>query len=154
MAAELRMIMRTEEFMAVGGENELLPRGLDPYLRQSFRNAGLRVVVVPGIIYSHLPPSTLPKLLRQFFRNGRHAAFCNKYYPQWVIETPDEHGEFEFRVPFSKRVWRYAYNMIKAVWQGRKVYLYSELSYAFGFLVGFLFLWESNSNPCIPDQNG
>ena len=85
------MIMRTAEFKAVGGENELLPRGLDPYLRQAFRKAGLRVVVVPGIIYHHLPPDSWDKLLKQFFRNGQQAAYCNKLYPQWVIETPNKH---------------------------------------------------------------
>ena len=49
------VMMRTAEFKAVGGENELVPRGLDPYLRQAFREAGRRVVVVPNVIYHHLP---------------------------------------------------------------------------------------------------
>jgi len=64
------MIMRTEKFKLVGGENELIPRGLDPYLRQEFRKLDKRVVVVPGVIYHHLPPDNLGKLLLQFYRNG------------------------------------------------------------------------------------
>jgi glycosyltransferase involved in cell wall biosynthesis len=55
------LMMRRAEFMAVGGENELIPRGLDPYLREEFRKTGKRVVVVPGVIYHHLPPDRLGK---------------------------------------------------------------------------------------------
>ena len=76
------MIMRTEEFKAVGGENELIPRGLDPYLRQQFRKMGKQVVVAPGVFYHHLPPDTCKKLLKQFYRNGYQAAFTNRHFPQ------------------------------------------------------------------------
>ncbi len=60
------MIMGAEGFRFIGGENELIPRGLDPYLRQEFRKLHKRVVLVPGVIYHHLPPDNFSKLLLQF----------------------------------------------------------------------------------------
>jgi GT2 family glycosyltransferase len=126
-------IMRTAEFKAVGGENELLPRGLDPYLRQAFRQAGKRVVVVPDVIYHHLPPDSLGGLLRQCFRNGRQAAFANRHYPQWMIETPASHGPFRARVPFPIRALRLPLRLAYALLTGRPIWFLSELTYALGF---------------------
>jgi glycosyltransferase involved in cell wall biosynthesis len=127
------MIFRTEEFKAVGGENELIPRGLDPYLREQFRKIGKRVVIVPGVFYSHMPPKSLPKLLRQFFRNGRNAAFTNLNYPQWVIETPSGHGPFNARRPLSIRLLRFPFRIMKALIQRKFFLLLGEIAYATGF---------------------
>jgi len=102
--------MRTAEFKQVGEENELIPRGLDPYLWMEFRKQGKRVVVVPGVVYHHLPPERLSRLLRQFYRNGIQAAFTNRHYPEWAIETPSRHGPFQTHffcfqnLPFSPTV--------------------------------------------------
>ena len=127
------VMMRTAEFKAVGGENELVPRGLDPYLRQAFREAGRRVVVVPNVIYHHLPPDSLGGLLRQFFRNGRQAAFVNRHYPEWVIETPSAHGPFRPRVPFPLRVLRFPVRLLGALLTGKPVWFFCEMAYALGF---------------------
>ena len=132
------MIMRTDEFKAVGGENELIPRGLDPYLRKQFRKLGKRVIVVPGVIYHHLPPDNLRKLLRQFFRNGQQAAFANIYYPQWVIETPAHHGAFRPRVSLLFRILRYPGRMMQAAASGKMIWFLAQLAYALGFIHGFL----------------
>jgi glycosyltransferase involved in cell wall biosynthesis len=133
------MIMRRDIFVEIGGENELMPRGLDPYLRQQFRKAGYRVVVVPGACYSHLPPATLSKLVKQFYRNGQQAAFCNKYFPQWVIETPPSHGtEFVEQRPFLFRLARQYLSFVKKTFQGHWIYLSVYGAYAVGFIVGIL----------------
>ena len=132
------LIMRKDVFKGVGGENELIPRGLDPYLRKEFRRAGCRVVVVPGVHYSHLPPNTLPLLITQFYRNGRLAGFCNKFYPQWVFETPHTHGrEFMVQRSFSYRAARYLVNMVKRACKGHLIYLTVSLAYAVGFIRGY-----------------
>lgn len=136
------MIMRTAEFKAVGGENELIPRGLDPYLRQTFRNAGKRVVVVPGVIYHHLPPDSWRKLLGQFYRNGRQAAYVNRRYPDWVLETPRGHGDFALRLPFQRRAMRYVGNLTKSLVTGRWIWLLCQLWYAAGFVVGLA--WDTH----------
>jgi GT2 family glycosyltransferase len=127
------LIMPAGVFKAVGGENELIPRGLDPYLREAFREAGKRVVVVPEVIYHHLPPDSLRTLLRQFLRNGRQAAFANRHYPQWVIETPSSHGPFRARVPFPIRALRFPLRLAYALLSGRPIWFLCELTYALGF---------------------
>lgn len=132
------MIMRIEEFKWIGGENELIPRGLDPYLRQEFRKIPKRVVVVPGVIYHHLPPDNFSKLLRQFYRNGRQAAFTNRNYPQWVIETPPEHGQFKVKKSFTSRLLRFPMRLVHALVTGKPIWFLCEVIYAFGFIRGYL----------------
>jgi len=133
------LIMRKDVFIKVGGENELIPRGLDPYLREEFRQAGFRVVIVPDANYSHLPPSTFTKLIKQFFKNGKQAAFCNLFYPQWVIETPDSHGEFVTRISFLNRVLRYLKELLKAILGRKWILLSSKIAYATGFIKEAMF---------------
>jgi GT2 family glycosyltransferase len=132
------LLMRKGVFLRIGGENELIPRGLDPYLRQEFRKAGYRVVVVPGVTYSHLPPATLFKLIKQFYRNGKQAAFCSKFYPQWVIETPAKHGGgFQENASFTLRLFRYPIRMLKAAIQSKWILLLTQICYAAGFARGY-----------------
>ncbi len=133
------LLIRKDVFLKVGGENELIPRGLDPYLRSEFRKFRYRIVVVPQAFYSHLPPPTLSKLIRQFYRNGRQAAFLNKYYPQWVIETPDVHVEkFIEKRPLLFRAVRFFLNLLKRALRGHLIYLTALHAYAIGFIFGYL----------------
>ena len=133
------LMMRREVFIRVGGENELIPRGLDPYLRLKFRQQGFRVVVVPGAYYSHLPPITFPKLIKQFYRNGKQAAFCNKFYPQRVIETPQNHVKnFVERRPFLYKIARFVVNTAKKSFMGHWIYLTASFAYAVGYIRGYL----------------
>jgi len=112
------LIMRADLFRQVGGENEVIPRGLDPYLRQVFREADTRVVVLPDIIYHHLPPETWSGLLGQMYRNGYQAAYANIHSPEWVIETPAKHGDFTLKTPLWKRILRYPWRMFGSFLQG------------------------------------
>jgi hypothetical protein len=132
------MIMRTKEFKLAGGENELIPRGLDPYLRQKFRELRKRVVVVPGVIYHHLPPDNFNKLMRQFYRNGRQAAFTNRNYPQWVIETPPGHGPFKAKQPLALRLFRFPLRLLHALVAGKPIWFFCEFVYALGFISGYI----------------
>jgi len=139
MAEHPLLMIKKDIFLKVGGENELLPRGLDPYLRMKFRRAGYKVVVVPEAYYSHLPPATYKKLVRQFFRNGKQAAYCNKFFPQWLIETPDSHvSDFVEKRPFYFRAGRYAFNMFMNVLKGRWIYISVYVAYALGFGWGYV----------------
>lgn len=129
------MIMRKKDFILMGGENEKIPRGLDPYLRNKFRQEGYRVVVVPKATYSHLTPPNILELVKQFYRNGKQAAFCNKSYPQWVFETPPNHTDkFLSRRPFHYRFIRYASKMMKSLLSGHWIYLSVSTAYAIGFI--------------------
>ncbi|MBI4621313.1 MAG: glycosyltransferase [Desulfobacterales bacterium] len=131
------MIMRTEEFKEVGGENELIPRGLDPYLREEFRKLGKRVVVVPEVVYHHLPPNNLNKLLRQFYRNGRQAAYTNRNFSQWIIETPSKHGSFRNRLPLCMRIFRFPLRLLRALMTIKPIWVLCEVAYAMGFSYEF-----------------
>jgi glycosyltransferase involved in cell wall biosynthesis len=131
------MIMHTEAFKSVGGENELIPRGLDPYLREEFRKMGKKVVVVPGVIYHHLPPDNMKKLLRQFYKNGRQAAYANRHYPQWMYETPSVHGSFRAQMPLALRFLRFPIRLLHALITGKLIWLLCEFTYALGFARDF-----------------
>ena len=139
------LLFRKDVFKSVGGENELLPRGLDPYLRSEFRKAGYKVVVVPKAYYSHLPPASLMELVRQFFRNGKMSAYCNKFFPQWLFETPDCHvNVFIEKRPFYFRTVRYIKNILLNCIKGHWIYLSAYLAYAFGFGWGYIRYKDSN----------
>ena len=132
------LMMRADLFRQVGGENEQIPRGLDPYLRKVFREADSLVVILPDIIYHHLPPETWSKLLTQFYRNGRQAAYANIHSPAWVIETPAEHGEFVEKVPLWRRVLRFPLRMLGSPFDGKWWWVIWWACYAWGFLTGWL----------------
>ncbi len=136
------LLINKEVFFQVGGENEMIPRGLDPYLREAFRKAGYRVVVVPGAEYSHLPPSNFTLLMKQFYRNGKAAAFVNRHYPQWAIETPSMHGPFRLHVAFPSRVVRFLFRQGYALLTGKLIWFLCEVVYAMGFLHEWLFPTE------------
>lgn len=141
MAEHPCLIMRKDVFFRVGGENELIPRGLDPYLRQAFREAGYHVVVIPNVYIHHLPPATLRQLVRQFFRNGKAAAYVNKFYPQWVYDLTTSHEELVTpKVGWVERVRRQVVRMLGALTRLRLLYLASQSSYLLGFLWGFMTL--------------
>jgi glycosyltransferase involved in cell wall biosynthesis len=132
------LMIRKDIFFKVGGENELIPRGLDPYLRMKFRHAGYKVVIVPLAYYAHLPPNTFKKLVMQFFRNGRLSAYCNKFFPEFVIETPAKHtNRFVEQRAFFYRAGRYVFNFISRAGKGHWIYISALSAYALGFLVGY-----------------
>jgi GT2 family glycosyltransferase len=122
-------------FIEVGGENEVIPRGLDPYLRREIRRAGYRVVVIPRAYIHHLPPKTLGRLLRQFFRNGRQSAFCTRHYPEWVVELTTEHRKaVPESVSILKRVVRMIGKLTKALVTGRLILFVTSVAYVTGFV--------------------
>ncbi|MDD5765503.1 MAG: glycosyltransferase [Candidatus Marinimicrobia bacterium] len=134
-----------ELFYKIGGENEMIPRGLDPYLRQEIRRTGFTVVVLPGLFIHHLPPRTFKKFIRQFYRNGRMAAYVNKFYPQFVVELPTQHGEkVREKRPVPIRTISYCWRLLKSILTLKVFYLLSLVLYLAGYLVGFLFLREND----------
>jgi len=141
MAEHACLIMRKDVFSRVGGENELIPRGLDPYLRQTFREAGYDVVVIPDVYIHHLPPETFRKLVRQFFRNGKAAAYVNKFYPQWVYDLTTSHTDLvKSQVGWMRRLGRQVVRLASGLVRLRFLYLASQGSYLLGFLWGLVTL--------------
>lgn len=125
-------------FIEVGGENELIPRGLDPYLRREIRHAGYRVVVLPELFIHHLPPATIGKFIKQFYRNGKMAAYVNKFYPQFVVELTTNHNQSVGKKrTLLTRIATYKYHLIKALLTGKLIYFLSLSLYLCGFLYGY-----------------
>jgi len=138
-------IIPREVFIEVGGENELIPRGLDPYLRQAIRQAGYRVVVLPELFIHHLPPGTFRKFVRQFYRNGKMAAYVNKFYPEFVVELAYQHAaEVKQKRFLIVRIISYCVRVLKTILTIRFFYLLSLLLYLTGFVIGYLTLKKSD----------
>lgn len=128
-------------FYKIGGENELIPRGLDPYLRYMVRKAGYRVVVIPHTWIHHLPPSNPIRLIKQFFRNGKGAAFCQKFYPHWVLELTRSHSNPEkMQRGLLFRLARNIIFLVFSLMQGKIIYFITQISYLAGFCLGILTL--------------
>ena len=145
MAEHPCCIIPKKVFLKVGGENEIIPRGLDPYLRQEIRKAGYRVVVLPGVYIHHLPPKTFRKFVRQFFRNGKMAAYVNKFYPEFVVELTTKHGDkvTEKRSVIT-RTLSYIGRLLKTLLTLRVFYLLSMVLYLTGYVMGYITLKETN----------
>jgi hypothetical protein len=132
-------MMRKELFYRVGGEHEVIPRGLDPYLRREFRAAGARVVVVPGAWIHHLPPPTFRLAMRQFYRNGRMSVLVARAFPDLALDNALQHGDAEIRAqPLVLRATRHAARMAGALFSLRWVYLATSLAHGLGALSGLL----------------
>jgi GT2 family glycosyltransferase len=145
MAEHPCLAIRRRLFYQVGGEHELIPRGLDPYLRAEVRRLGYRVVVVPETWIYHLLPLTFRGILRQYYRNGAGAAYVKKFYPQWVIEQAEAHNEpVGGRTSLPARVLRYLGRTGRAVRRGQWVYLGTLGAYALGYAWGMATLREDS----------
>jgi len=137
MAEHPCLAMRKDVFYAVGGEHEVIPRGLDPYLRRAFREAGYRVVVAPGIVYHHLPPPTMKALLKQFYRNGRMSALVSRQFPELALDNALEHNSGPQRARSrSYRAVRFAGRLLCAAGRMHLVCVVLLLAYAWGVLSG------------------
>jgi glycosyltransferase involved in cell wall biosynthesis len=132
-------------FYEVGGENEIMPRGLDPYLRAEIRKAGYKVVIIPNTYIHHLPPAKPMMLLKQFFRNGRQSAFCSKYYPQWIFELTEDHGaDVPVQRSLVKRAAGSVERLIRALLQRKMLFLITSIAYQTGFIWEWLISGRKN----------
>ena len=76
----------------------------------------------------------LQKILKQFYRNGRHAAYTNHYFPQWVIETPPGNGQFKVKQSLPFRLLRFPMRLLSALITGKPIWFLCEVIYALGFV--------------------
>jgi hypothetical protein len=137
MAEHPCLAIRRVLFYRVGGEHEWIPRGLDPYLRREVRRLGYRVVLVPNAWIHHLLPPTLGAILRQYHRNGRQAAYAQKFFPEFVIDQALSHADEApagSDVAFRSR--RYAGRLLGALASGRYIYAGTLAAYALGYAQG------------------
>jgi len=136
MAEHPCLLMRKAAFYQVGGEHEIIPRGLDPYLRSRFRDAGFRVVVVPKVWIHHLPPPGFRQALRQFYRNGRMSALVSRQFPELATDNALSHsGDQPPTLPKWFRALRHFGRMLGALVTLRWIYLATTVAYGLGVLV-------------------
>ncbi|MCI0652748.1 MAG: hypothetical protein L0Z55_12790 [Planctomycetes bacterium] len=130
------LAMRRSLFLAIGGEDEELKRGLDPLLRHKVRQAGYRVAIAAQTYISHPLPDDLFSIVRMYFRNGRGSAFAQKHYPQKIYHLTDgfEGGKLRAKVPFPLRVARYPLAMVRSLLTLRLVRLLTEAAYLCGYV--------------------
>jgi hypothetical protein len=137
MAEHPCLAIRKAIFYRAGGEHEWIPRGLDPYLRREVRRLGYRVVLVPNAWIHHLLPPTLGAILRQYYRNGRQAAYVQKFFPEFVIDQALNHVD---AAPTGSdvrhRSQRYAGRLLGALASGRYIYAGALAVYALGYAQG------------------
>lgn len=137
MAEHPCLMMRKALFYQIGGEHELVPRGLDPYLRREFRMAGSRVVVIPEVWIHHLPPPSLGTTLRQFYRNGMMSALVSREFPELALDNSLRHGDAEIRAqPRWFRALRHAGRMLGALVTLKWIYLLTTIAYGLGATFG------------------
>lgn len=128
-------------FWEVGGESEVIPRGLDPYLRYKIRQAGYRVVVIPDTWIHHLLPNSFWKIMKKGFKNGKIAAYCNKFYLGLIYDQAYKHNQqVSKKLPFIWRIFRYFWRMLLAFITFKWIWLSAQSSNAIGFVWGYLFL--------------
>lgn len=145
MAEHPCLAIRRDLFYRIGGEHEVIPRGLDPYLRREVRRLGYRVVVIPDAWIHHLLPTTLRGILRQYFRNGMGAAYVQKFYPEFVIEQAEQHDEgVREHTVLPARGLRYLARIGAAVVRAQWIYLGTLATYSAGYAWGLLTLREES----------
>ena len=129
------LAMRRDLFLEIGGEDEEIPRGLDPLLRYKVRKAGYRVVIAPNSAISHPLPESFPAIFRLYMRNGRGSAFVQRRYPERVYEQTDgfKENRFRARTPFIVRALRYPCRALGSLVTGNWIWLAAQLAYAIGY---------------------
>lgn len=128
------LIMKTDFFATIGGEDEELVRGLDPVLRKKARDAGKRVVIIADTWVYHGLPGTISKIMKMYYRNGRGSGFAMRFYPEKVLELSDgyDKGAFVEKRPLPFRIWRRIYFLLYSILTLKFIRLLTEISYVAG----------------------
>lgn len=130
------LIAEKEFFFKIGGEDEMLVRGLDPSLRKRARDAGKRVTIIADTWVYHALPETIRGIMKMYYRNGRGSGFALRFYPEKIIELTDgyDKGAFTERRPLPFRIARRLWNLFSSVLTGKYIRLLAEVSYTLGVL--------------------
>jgi GT2 family glycosyltransferase len=124
-------------FLGIGGEREDIVRGLDPWLRQAIREAGYRVVLVPGATVHHPMPPSLRALCRTFYRNGSGSAFAQRFRPDMIYETSEHITEFTPKRSLAYRAARFPLRLLWALVTFKWLRLVAYTCYGVGYAVRY-----------------
>jgi len=128
------LIMKTDFFLKIGGEDEELVRGLDPVLRKKARDAGKRVVIIADTWVYHGLPGTISKIMKMYYRNGRGSGFAMRFYPNKILELSNgyDKGAFVEKRPLFFRIPRRIYFFLYSLLTFKLIRFLTEISYVAG----------------------
>lgn len=131
---------RRDVLANLGNFHDRILRGVDPELRNRYRQAGLRIVIAPHAWHYHPMPATWKSLWNMAYRNGYSSAFAQKHFPETVLYNPEGHvDQFEARPSFRSRLIRRFKGMTQTALMGHWEGLVYDLAYAAGYLKHRLF---------------
>lgn len=136
-------------FQEIGGENEVLIRGLDPELRYRIRKKGYRIVIAPDSWIYHSLPGSMKGIFKMYYKNGKAAAYAYLTNPDLVFEAPWglRNRYFTPKTNFSYRVLRYGKNLLLNFITLKAVALISMLAYGAGYAAEFFAQRLSQTRP-------
>lgn len=130
------LVMPRKLFLAIGGEDEELIRGLDPVLRKKVRDAGKRVTIIANTWIYHLIPDSFWKIVKMYYRNGRGSGYASRNYPDRIIELTDGYdgGNFTERKPLPFRIIRRLFSLIVSICKLEFIKIATDIAYICGVL--------------------
>jgi len=137
MVTHACLAMPVSLYREIGGENEIIPRGTDPDLRNRLRKKGWSIVLTPGVSAGHPPPRSLKELLRTGFRNGSGSAIVARLFPEFSLPTsPDHATEAGNPASLPGRGIGWAKRVGRAIASGQGIRAAYEASYGLGWFYG------------------
>lgn len=138
--------IRKKVFYQLGGFNEKIIRGVDPEFRYRLRQKDYKIVIVPNSWHYHPMPENLRKLIRIQFRNGYSSAFVFRFWPDLLIETPNnDDTEFVAKQSLLYRTFRFIKETMEALIRFKILLFIANISYRIGYIYGLI--W-ADKNSC------
>ena len=144
------LAMARDRFLAIGGEDEELIRGLDPLLRWKVREHGWRVVIAPHCWVGHPLPEGLGAVLRMYFRNGRGSAFAQRHYPERIyqLDAGSAGDDFAPRRGLARRILAHPGRLLATLARGHWIAVGTQVAY----LLGYTREWIAGERPERPGK--
>ena len=126
-------------FEEIGGENEVLIRGLDPDLRHRIRNKGYKIVIAPNSWIYHPLPNSLWGIFKMYFKNGQGAAFAYMVNPDLVCEVADTYQALPMpqKTNLTYRMFRFAKRFLWNIITFKMIKITAMTAYGMGYMTGF-----------------
>lgn len=126
-----------ELFNRIGGFHEVMVRGEDSVISEQVRQAGSRVVLVPGSWCYHHQPQNLRGLIRNNFRDGKGSCFVDVFYPELNLDIhPSGVTYFSDKKTLPQRAVRFLSSSLRAVAGWKMLLVLSKVFYATGYMYG------------------
>lgn len=131
-------------FYQLGGFNDKIIRGVDPEFRYRLRQKGYKIVIVPKSWHYHPMPENLRKLIKIQFRNGYSSAFVFRFWPDLLIETPNnDDTEFVAKQSVLYRTVRFIKETMVSLIRFKIFVFIANISYRTGHIYGLMWIDKS-----------